>query len=72
MNDYTVALMTDNGYTEHCKPLAVGVDKAVANSIRRWFEKHICIWSDYSQTGSYVLVVSRQFCTNHADFEIEY
>ena len=70
MNDYTVALMTDDGYTEHCRPLAIGVDRATARSIERHFEKQ-CTWSDYRQTGSYVMVVSRKYCTNHADFEVE-
>lgn len=70
-DDFTVALMTANPFEEHCKPLAIGVTEAIAKSIRRWYHKHICEWSDWSQTGSYVMVVSRVYCTNHKDFEIK-
>lgn len=66
---FTVSLMTDYGFTETCKPLAVGVDDATAKSIRRYYEKNVCDWSDYSQTGTYILVVCRELCTNHEDFE---
>lgn len=67
---FTVALMTDYGWTETCHPLAVGVDKATAKSIYRHFNK-LCTWSDYSQTGTYVMMVSRTYCLNHEDFEHE-
>lgn len=69
---YTVALMTDYGYGhESCRPLAVGVDHATARSIKRHYDK-TCYWSDYTQTGDYVTIVSRKWCTNHEDFEHEY
>ena len=69
---YTVALMTDYGYgNESCHPLAVGVDHAIARSIKRHYDK-TCHWSDYTQTGDYVTIVSRKWCTNHEDFEHEY
>ena len=67
---FTVARMTDYGWCETCHPLAIGVDKATAKSIYRHFNP-LCKWSDYSQTGEYVMVVSQQYCTNHEDFEKE-
>ena len=70
MDTYTVALMTDYGWTEICHPLAVGVDKQTAKSIWRHFTKH-CDWNDFTQTGTYVRMVSRTYCTNHEDFEKE-
>lgn len=61
---FTVALMTDYGWTETCHPLAIGVVKAIAKSICRHFDK-VC------GMDQYVLMVSRTYCTNHADFEKE-
>lgn len=61
---FTVALMTDYGWCETCHPLAIGVDKATANSIYRHFDK-LC------GEGEYVMVASQQYCTNHKDFEKE-
>lgn len=67
---YTVALMTDHGWCETCHPLAIGVDNATAKSIKRHFDK-LCEFDNYTQTGQYVMVVSRVWCTNHEDFEHE-
>ncbi len=67
---FTVALMTDYGWTETCHPLAIGVDRATAKSIRRHYEKG-CHYDDYNGTGTYIAVVSRIYCINHADFETE-
>lgn len=67
---FTVAIITDNGYFETCHPLAIGVDSATAKSIYRHFNP-LCNWNDYSQTGEYVMVVSRTYCTNHEDYEKE-
>lgn len=71
---YTVSLMNDIGWTESCHPLAVGVEKCVAKSIYRHFEKvirRLGLWSDYNQTGYYVMMTDRKYCINHKDFEVE-
>lgn len=67
---FSVAVITDYGWCETCHPLAVGVDRAIARSIERHFSK-LCKWDDYNQTGTYVMMVSQQYCTNHEDFEKE-
>lgn len=67
---FTVAFMTDYGYGEACHPLAVGVDKATAKSINRHFERETS-WNDYTQTGTYVVMVSQTYCLNHEDYETE-
>jgi hypothetical protein len=63
---FTVSLMTDYGWTETCHPLAVGVDKATAKSIYRHYNRPLK-WN----SSTYVLMVSRKYCTNHEDFEKE-
>lgn len=30
------------------------------------------LWSDREQTGIYCMIVSRNYCTNHADYESNY
>ena len=72
MNTYTVALMTSYGHMlgETCHPLAIGVDKATAKSIRRHFDKE-CTYDEYRDEGTYVVMVSRTYCMNHEDFEKE-
>lgn len=67
---YTVSIITDYGWIETCKPLAIGVSKAVAKSIRRHYDK-FCSYSDYRQSGTYIMVVNRKYCVNHADFEVD-
>lgn len=69
---YTVALMTayGPGFGEECHPLAIGVDKATADSVYRHFDKE-CHFSDSSQAGTYLVCVSQKYCTNHEDFEEE-
>ena len=69
---YTVALMTayGPGFGEECHPLAIGVDKATADSIYRHFDKE-CHFNDSSQDGTYLVRVSQKYCTNHKDFEEE-
>lgn len=72
---YSVALMYDGQFETHCHPMAVGVEKCVAKSIYRHFQKIIYrlgLWSDYSQTGYYMTMNSQTWCLNHADFEEEY
>ena len=70
MDTYVVSMITDYGWGEDIHPLAVGVCKAVAKSIKRHFNK-LCKWDDYSQTGQYVMMLSRTYCTNHKAFEKE-
>lgn len=65
MDTFTVALMTDHGWAETCHPLAIGVDKAIAKSIHRHYDKKC----KYGET--YVIMVSRTYCLNHEDFEKE-
>ena len=67
---YTVSLMNDLGWTETCHPLAIGVDLATAKSIKRHFKKS-CTYCDWTGLGSYVTIISREWCTNHAYFEVE-
>ena len=67
---YTVAMITDYGWTETCHPLAVGVALPIAKSIYRHFNK-LCSYNEYSGTGTYVTLISRTYCLNHADFESE-
>ena len=69
---YTVALMHDYGCGETCDPIAIGVTREVAQSIKRHYDGIIDrrkLWSDFHGTGIYVLMISRENCLNHADFE---
>ena len=68
MNDWTVSIITDHVWTETCRPIAIGVDKAVANSIERHYRK-VLKYNDYTQTGQYVVKINRTYCLNHEDFE---
>lgn len=70
MDTFTVSLMTDYGYVATCHPLAIGVDKASAKSIYRHFQKK-CHYNNFNQTGNYVVMISRKYCTNHSDYEKE-
>lgn len=70
--DNTVYLSYDYGFEETIHPLAIGVSSAAAHSIYRHYNRIINrkrLWSDCRQTGLSVGVVSRVWCTNHADFE---
>lgn len=66
--NYTVTIITDNGWSETSNPIAIGVTRAVANSIRRHFEK-VLKYNDYTQTGQYCTVINRDYVINHSDFE---
>ena len=75
MEGYSVALMHDNEFETTCHPIAVGVEKCVARSICRHFQKIIYrlgLWSDYHQTGYYMMMTDREYCLNHEIFEHEY
>ena len=68
MKTYTVALMHDYGCGETCDPVAVGVTRDVARSIKRHYDGIIDrrrLWSDFHQTGIYTLVVSRENFLNN-------
>ena len=61
-DDYTVSIITDYEWTETCRPLAIGVTKAIAKSISR----HYTPMCSSNQT---VMIISRVYCLNHEDFE---
>lgn len=68
---FTVTLTLETPWgIEAQKPLIVGADHATARSIHRHFYKATKpLWSDRDQSGLYVTMISREFCTNHEDFE---
>ena len=74
MVGYTVTIRLETPFD--CiaqKPVAIGIDKASAKSIHRHLKrKYKDKWSDMDQSGIYVMSISREFCSNHADFEHEY
>lgn len=70
---WTVSLCEEfGGLGMTCHPIVIGVDKAIAKSIERHYEKRkLLSWSDITQTGSFLELVPRKCCLNHADFEKE-
>ena len=69
---YTVTIENDYGFGCDYIPVAVGVDERTAKSIRRHYLKvfdKLGIGTKWDNTGLYCGVISRTYCTNHADFE---
>lgn len=62
MDDYTVSIVTDYEWTETIRPLAVGVNHAVAKSIKRHYNKSC-------SNNATVIIINRKYCINHEEFE---
>lgn len=49
------------------------MDYRSAKTYLKHFNKlNFDLWSDKEQTGTYCMIVSRNYCTNHFDFEHDY
>ena len=40
--------------------------------LKRFNKYNNGLWSDREQTGIYCMIVSRNYCSNHAEYEIDY
>lgn len=69
---FSVYIQNDFGCFSDIIPVAVGVDKASANSICRHYNTLFDrqgVGTKWDGTGLYCSFVSRKWCINHEDFE---